>query len=661
MLERPPLPNAHDALAARFPQLMRPAALSYALGSIALGKANNHPVVLPRRPRYEHSHIIGTTGGGKTNLLEHLIRQDIKNGDGVCVIDPHGSHPDSVYRSLITWLYGRGYIKSRTIHLIDPNAGTHTTGFNPLAMPDAQTSVSVVAGTVLEAFERVWGGEDTHGKPTIRRILKATFAALAELRLTLSEAELLFDHRDVHGIRALVLSNLTDRYARAVLSDLDYLAQTDRTGLRFRDEVVGPINRLAEFVSAPAIRRIIGQRRNVIDLRAALDEGHIILVNLSGRDAANDADTELLGRLLTRFLFFHVKRRTTSKPFWFYLDECQRYLSGDIPSLLAEARKFRMGVTLSHQWQSQLGKADDETLAAVHNATNLKVAFRIKHPTEAKEIAEAIIPLDLEVPVKALTKPTVIGHHRTMFENWSTTESETYSTSRSQSVSHSESDSESDSSSDTDGDSVGWSNSNATSATRTATYEGTNFGPSQTSVGISRSTAPGTSGGRSTARSRGTSTGHSSSTTTGDTTTEGYSYGHSETRGASEGLEPIYQDLPSAVHSYDNVLYLAAQMLRSLAAGEAYLSFVDESGMHSARVQVPLVKQLSVANDTFARIRTLVFCKSPSAIETAKATAHLHWEEERLLAQAAALALPPAEPDMPKDFRVAAPKRKRLR
>jgi len=253
--------------------------------------------------------------------------------------------------------------------------------------------------------------------------------------------QLLFDHRDVHGIRRLVLSKLTDRYARALLSDLEQLAQTDRTGLRFRDEVVGPVNRLAEFVSAPAIRRIIGQRRNVIDLRAALDEGHIILVNLSGGDAANDADTELLGRLLTRFLFFHVKRRTTSNPFWFYLDECQRYLSGDIPSLLAEARKFRMGVTLSHQWQSQLGKADDETLAAVHNATNLKVAFRIKHPTEAKEIAEAIIPLDLEVPVKALTKPTVIGHHRTMFENWSKTESETYSSSRSQSVSYSETDS----------------------------------------------------------------------------------------------------------------------------------------------------------------------------------------------------------------------------
>jgi hypothetical protein len=103
-----------------------------------------------------------------------------------------------------------------------------------------------------------------------------------------------------------------------------------------------------------------------------------------------DADCELLGRLLTRFLFFHVKRRTTKRPFWFYLDQCQRYLSGDIASLLAEARKFHCGVLLSHQWQSQLGKPDDQILAAVHNATNLKIGFRVKHPKEAQEIAEAI-------------------------------------------------------------------------------------------------------------------------------------------------------------------------------------------------------------------------------------------------------------------------------
>jgi Helicase HerA, central domain len=418
------LPVVREALDRRFPFSIERPARRYEPGTIALGRANDQPLALPRRPRHEHCHVIGTTGGGKTNLLEHMIRQDIKNGDGVCVIDPHGGHPGSMYRSLIAWLFAHGYHKSRTVHLIDPNCRTFTTSFNPLELPDPQTSPSVIARTALEAIERVWEDENTHSKPTIRRLLKATFAALAELRLTMAEAELLFDHHDSLGMRAYVIRQVSDRYARAVFTDLDQLAHSDRTGMRFRDEVVGPLNRLAEFTSAPAIRRIIGQRNNTIDLRAALDQGHVLLVNLSGGDAVNDADCELLGRLLTRFLFFHVKRRMTDRSFWFYLDECQRYLSGDIPSLLAEARKFSTGVVLSHQWQSQLGKEDDQTLAAVHNATNVKIGFRIKHPKEAMEIAECLIPLDLEMPVKALIKPTVVGHRRAWFESRSETDSE---------------------------------------------------------------------------------------------------------------------------------------------------------------------------------------------------------------------------------------------
>jgi hypothetical protein len=268
--------------------------------------------------------------------------------------------------------------------------------------PSADTNVSVIAGVALEAVQREWGDENTQIKPTIRRILKGTFAALAELGMTLAECDFLFDHADPLGVRELIIRRLDDRYARKVFSDLDQLAKADRSGLRFRDEIVGPLNRLAEFTSSPAIRRIVGQRHNTIDLREALDQGHVILVNLSGGDAVGDADCELLRRLLTRFLFFHVKRRTTNRPFWFYLDECHRYLSGDIPSLLAEARKFNTGVLLSHQWKSQLGKADDQILAAVHNATNLKVGFRVKHPKEAQEIAEAIIRRG---------KPDALLHH----------------------------------------------------------------------------------------------------------------------------------------------------------------------------------------------------------------------------------------------------------
>ncbi len=594
-------------------------------------------MALPRRPRFEHAHVIGTTGGGKTNLLEHLIRQDIKNGDGVFVVDPHGGHPGSLFRSLITWLFANGFHKSRTIHLIDPNCATFTTGFNPLELPDDKTSPSVIAGTTLEAFERVWGDENTQVKPTIRRILKATFAALAELRMTLAEADFLFDHHDSLGIRELLINRVHDRYARKVFSDLDQLAKADRTGMRFRDEVVGPLNRLAEFTSAPAIRRIVGQRHNTIDLREALDQGHIILLNLSGGDAVNDADCELLGRLLTRFLFFHVKRRTTNRPFWFYLDECQRYLSGDIPSLLAEARKFHTGVLLSHQWQSQLGNPDDQILAAVHNATNLKIGFRVKHPKEAQEIAEAIIPLDLEMPVRALIKQTVVGHRRTYFDNWSVGESESWGTSVSASTSETITESEGDSASDTVSDNAGWSNSNTTTRSQTQSYDGwgaVQTVPSQTTIGTAGSAATGQSGGSATGSSTAHSSGRSVSTSRGETATESYSHGRSESHGASEGLEPIYQDLPSAVHSYQNALYFAAQRLRSLAAGEAFASFVDSAGLHAAHVLVPHVKPVPVSDSTFVAIRALIFSRSPSAIETPNAVAQLEQYEAQLFIDA---------------------------
>ena len=634
MMYRSRLRDVPADLARRYPLVMRPAILTYERGTVALGRMNGSAVAMPTRPRFEHSHVIGTTGGGKTNFLEHLIRQDIKNGNGVCVIDPHGSHRDSVYRSLITWLLASGYSKQRTIHLVDPNAESHTTGFNPLALPDAGTSVSVVASTVLEAFERVWGDENTHGKPTIRRILKGTFAALAELRLTLAEAELLFDHRDVHGIRALMLNKIEDRYARSVIGDLHRLADGDRTGQRFRDEVVGPINRLAEFVSAPSIRRIIGQRDRVIDLRQALDEGHIILVNLSGGNAVSDADTELLGRLLTRFLFFHAKRRKGKQPFWFYLDECQRYLSGDVPSLLAEARKFRIGVTLSHQWQTQLGSDDDQMLAAVQNATNLKVSFRIKHPKEAKEIAEAIIPIDLEIPVQALVKPTVVGHIRTTFGNWSSSAAESFGNSTA--TSDSTTSSESEGASETTTQSRGGSRSVSSSAGESYTVPYITgllpAIPEEHTISSSQASGQGSDWGNG--RSRGTSSSRSSASTSGKTITETYAKTVSESHGESEGLEPIYQNLPSAVHSYENALYLAAQQLRGLAAGEAYVSYTDDRGMQSGRVLVPLVRQVAVSDRTFNSIRTLLLTRSPSALETAAAATQLEQREEKLMGEA---------------------------
>ena len=228
----------------------------------------------------------------------------------------------------------------------------------------------------------------------------------------------------------------------------------------------------------------------------------------------------------------------------------------------------------------------------------------------------------------------------------------------SESTSETITESESDSVSDTVSTNAGWSSSNTTTHNQTQSYDGWDVVqavPSQTSIGMAGSAAVGQSGGSATGSSTGHSSGRSVSTTRGTTTSESYSHGRSESHGASEGLEPLYQDLPSAVHSYQNALYFAAQRLRSLAAGEAFASFVDGVGLHAAHVQVPYVKPVSVSDSTFMSIRTLIFSRSPSAIETPSAISRLEQHEAQLLIEARQVPTLELEPS---NFRVSVARRK---
>src|SRR5436305_611234 len=101
-----------EELRARYPQLLMKTALPAPVDRSAIVLGRNEggaPVLLPEHLRLQHAHVIGTTGAGKTKFLEHCIQQDIAAGRGVCVVDPHGNHPDSLYRSLLGWLDEKGY------------------------------------------------------------------------------------------------------------------------------------------------------------------------------------------------------------------------------------------------------------------------------------------------------------------------------------------------------------------------------------------------------------------------------------------------------------------------------------------------------------------------------------------------------------------------
>lgn len=636
---------------------------------VALGMGQHGtPVLLPERPRLEHGHLIGTTGGGKSKLIEFLVRQDIAAGRGVCVVDPHAEHPDSLYRSLLAWMEQRGYLATRTVHLIDPNAPTHTVAFNPLSRPDADTDLSVISGVTLEAFARAWGNEDTTTKPTIERVLTATFSALAELGLTLVEAPLLLDRLDRAGLRRHAVEHVTDDYTRYELRRLHELSLDERRRQDFDLEVLGPLNRLARFLRPPAIRSMIGQTGPGLDLRAAMDEGHIILCNLSGGSRVYEADAELLGRLLIRWIFFHAKRRhAPHRPFFVYLDECHRYLSGDLANILAESRKYGVAAVLAHQWLAQLEENEERLLAAVRNATNVKIAFRSKDAQESEDLAASLIPLDLEMPVRALVKPSVVGHRRIRLQSEarSATTAQTAATAEAygESIAHTWSHSTTNSESRMTGESTSETEGFATSHGHTSmqgeshadslgTSDGVSaadmflpnldlLGPHQW-VGLSDATTRGKSAasshgasiasGRSSARNRSKSTGRSESTarTASYSTTEGESVSHGtsratsvgrsethgtgETHGTAEGLEPILSDLPSAVHGKDAVLYMAGQTLRNLKTGTAVLSYVGSSGLVSTLFSVPHVAPATITPAQFAALRERVLANGKAAL-----------------------------------------------
>ena len=685
-----------ETLAERFPVLCPPLPAQPDRSAVVVGRNERGEAMrLPLRARLEHSHVIGTTGGGKTKYIEHLARQDVIDGRGICIVDPHGNHPDSLYRSMLCWLDERGLTNSRVVHLIDPNAPSHVTGLNPLVLPAQDYAPTVIAEAMQEALERMWGEEDMNAKPTMQRVLSAVLTALTELELTLAEARLLFDPDDRDGIRRWAIANLTNQEAREELEWLHEIAFEPRGRQDFRQEITGPRNRLAKLTRDDSIRLMVGQQTGGIDFRAALDEGHIILANLSPGPRAGDKATQLLGRLLTRSIFFHAARRAyPEQPFFLYLDECQLYLSGDISRMLAEARKYGLGVLLSHQTLSQLEAAGLDILEAVKNTTNVKVVLRIKDMEEAAELADSVLRYDLEMPVQTLIKPALVGHRiarlngESASEQFSTTEMATHSTGRTVT----ESSSYTYGASDTVGESVGSSDSaswSAASGLSSASIAGTASGVSGSvqflpTNGLTPSPIIGASQGESVqlnavqsfgrqasdSSASGNTTSITSSTarTTSESWSEGTAVsdsvsvsagkaetvGNGKTAGWQETFESILEDRPTAVHGLDNIRYMAATVLRNLTAGRAAINFVDVDGMKTAALTVANVQSHALPQAAFEALRERVFNASPSAIPIERALANVTERHRELRALVASPQS--SEPELPEEFRT---KRKR--
>ena len=319
------------------------------------------PFVLSPHDRRHHLYTIGKSGTGKTTFLHNLILQDIAAGHGVGVIDPHGD----LAADLLDYIPRH---RIEDVVYFDPADLEHPIGFNLLGFTPTEDRHLVASG-IVSVFKSIWS--DFWG-PRLEYILYACVAALLDCENVslLGIQRMLSDSR----YRAWVVKQIKDPMVRSF-----WVNEFEGYNRSFLQEAVAPIqNKVGQLLMAPHLRNILGQVRSRIDARFMMDDGRIFIANVSkgklGADKAN-----LLGALLvTQFELAAMSRanvpETSRREFFLYVDEFHSFASSSFAPMLSEARKYRLCLTLSHQYTDQV---PPQIRDAVFGNVGSVVAFRV--------------------------------------------------------------------------------------------------------------------------------------------------------------------------------------------------------------------------------------------------------------------------------------------
>src|ERR1051326_6703922 len=213
--------------------------------------ANRRPVYLSSETRETtHMHVIGGSGTGKSKFLEWLIRQDIKNRHGLCVIDWHGT----LCKGVLEWCHQQDvgiFDDDRSIILLNPSQPDFVTGFNPFNNDGSDISTQV--SSRIDATIRPWGETNTNEMPTFERTCRALFTFMVETNETLPNAARFLDFSE-RALRQYAVRRVTERYAAAEWRRLERIPSERE----WRQDVFSTENRMARFLGSTAIRRFMG-------------------------------------------------------------------------------------------------------------------------------------------------------------------------------------------------------------------------------------------------------------------------------------------------------------------------------------------------------------------------------------------------------------------
>ncbi len=315
------------------------------------------------RDRTKHMYIIGKTGTGKSTFLENMIVQDIQNGHGVAFIDPHGGSASKLLDYIPEW-------RLDDVIYFDPSDFDFPLAFNPLEDPGPEKR-HLVSDGLMSVFKKVWP-DAFSGR--MEYILNTVMMSLLEFpdSTVLSINRMLTDK----DFRKRVVASVTDS---AVKNAWDELMKWDDK--RWSEAVAALINKVGQFSTNPVIRNILGQPKSTFDFRKAMDERKIIIMNLS-KGMIGEQNAPLLGAMLITKIYLAAMSRAElpqpvlekAAPFYFYVDEFQNFANESFASILSEARKYKLCLTIANQFIAQM----EETIRdAVFGNMGTTVAFRV--------------------------------------------------------------------------------------------------------------------------------------------------------------------------------------------------------------------------------------------------------------------------------------------
>jgi len=330
---------------------------------------------IKQKDRRHHIYVVGKTGMGKTTLLENMIIQDIEQGRGVGVLDPHG---DLAQRLL-------HFVPRRRINDVvyfNPQDLKFPFSLNPFERVTAEKR-HLVAASLMAVFEKLfassWG-------PRMAHILRNSILALLEVpgSTLLGIPRLLYDT----NYREKVLAKITDPKVK------DFWVNefsTYQSG--FKTEAISPVlNKVGAFLTSPLVRNIVGQSRATVSFRELIDQGKILIANLS-KGALGEENQILLGSLLITKLELAAMERVDvaeeeRQDFHLYCDEFQNFATLSFIGILSEARKYRLNLTLAHQYIDQLDPAVKE---AVFGNVGTLISFRVG-AKDGEELEKEFLP-----------------------------------------------------------------------------------------------------------------------------------------------------------------------------------------------------------------------------------------------------------------------------